>query len=1099
MRNTALDIVTRQFVDDYKYDYINMQIPAPPDLEDRIITCKEYLRIHNFSIILLIEDSPLGNNDIIPAIKYFKELYGPDFALMVTDSQESRVRVHKEIKIEKDDKQYKSYKALIYDPISKNEKLFWDKISNFDAGKDHITTIELNARIDDSLKADKVTKKFFTEFQKEHKAFLDFIEGIDEIVDREWYASLMMNRLMFTYFIQKKYFLDNDKDYLKNRLEKIQKKSGKDKFYSFYKNFLLALFHEGFSRKKGERDSETKELIGCIPYLNGGLFDVHEIEKIYAIKIPDKAFEKIFAFFDKYTWYLDDKPVNYENEINPDVLGYIFEKYINQKQMGAYYTKEDITEYISKNTIIPFLFDRMKEKYPEAFAQNGRIWTMLKGSGDKYIYSAVKHGLENIEEKMPEDIKQGLDTSEPGLLERRKSWNRKTDEEFALPTEIWRETIDRWNRYKEVKEKISSGSITSINDFITYNLNITAFVKDLLNSTDDEKLIKEFFDAAKEITVLDPTCGSGAFLFAALSILSPVYETCVEKMREFISDKEKKRSYLKEFKAVIAEVNTHPNEKYFIYKAIILNNLYGVDIMHEAVEIAKLRLFLKLASCANYDAEAKNFGLEPLPDIDFNIKAGNTLVGFANFRELEDTIKKGLDFGDNISKFKEQAEIIGKTSKSFKDSQLVENRNSEEYHSEKGKLQQRLNELNHELNVYLASEYGIDTNNIKKKKDFAEAFQAWKESHQPFHWVSEFYEIIEERGGFDVVIGNPPYVEYSKVEKLYQLIDNYLTKSCGNIYANVFEKSLNLCNELSKLSLIVPISLGSTKRMNELVSLLKKRSCYYWTSFYAERPSKLFMGAEILLNISIVSLGKSSESNFYTTGLVKWYSNYRGYLFNNMNYIRYNISLRDYLIPKIASNIEKKIIEKLYNNSTSLINYLVNTSNHKIFYRIGGGRYWKIFTNFQPKFIVNDEESISSRENYLFLDNEKEKNIVISSLSSSLFFWYFQLTTNGRDLNPFDLKEFPIIKKELHSKSRLSDICITLMNDYKKNKLICNKDSKQTGSIKYEEFYPKFSKHIIDEIDKVLAEHYGFTAEELDYIINYDIKYRMGDELESEE
>ena len=67
---------------------------------------------------------------------------------------------------------------------------------------------------------------------------------------------------------------------------------------------------------------------------------------------------RLFAFFDHYHWHLDERPLRADNEINPDVLGYIFEKYINQKQMGAYYTKEDITEYIGKNTIIPFLFDQ---------------------------------------------------------------------------------------------------------------------------------------------------------------------------------------------------------------------------------------------------------------------------------------------------------------------------------------------------------------------------------------------------------------------------------------------------------------------------------------------------------------------------------------------------------------------------------------------------------------------------------------------------------------------------------------------------------------------------------------------------------------------
>ena len=85
-----------------------------------------------------------------------------------------------------------------------------------------------------------------------------------------------------------------------------------------------------------------------MPYLNGGLFDVHELERANPeIEIPDEAFERLFDFFDAYQWHLDDRPLRADNEVNPDVLGYIFEKYVNQKQMGAYYTKEDITDYIT--------------------------------------------------------------------------------------------------------------------------------------------------------------------------------------------------------------------------------------------------------------------------------------------------------------------------------------------------------------------------------------------------------------------------------------------------------------------------------------------------------------------------------------------------------------------------------------------------------------------------------------------------------------------------------------------------------------------------------------------------------------------------------
>ncbi len=84
-----------------------------------------------------------------------------------------------------------------------------------------------------------------------------------------------------------------------------------------------------------------------------------------------------------------------------------------------------------------------------------------------------------------------------------------------------------------------------------------------------------------------------------------------------------------DFRRILAEVDKHPNRRYFILKSIIVNNLYGVDIMEEAVEICKLRLFLKLVAQVDRVKD-----LEPLPDIDFNIRPGNTLVGFVSVDEI---------------------------------------------------------------------------------------------------------------------------------------------------------------------------------------------------------------------------------------------------------------------------------------------------------------------------------------------------------------------------------------------------------------------------------------------------------------------------------
>ncbi len=106
------------------------------------------------------------------------------------------------------------------------------------------------------------------------------------------------------------------------------------------------------------------------------------------------------TFFDDFDWHLDNRPNKAGNEINPDVLGYIFEKYINyneagQKENGAYYTKEDITEYISRSTILPYLLDTARDKCRVAFEDEGSVWRLLRDNPDKYIFAAVKHGMDN--------------------------------------------------------------------------------------------------------------------------------------------------------------------------------------------------------------------------------------------------------------------------------------------------------------------------------------------------------------------------------------------------------------------------------------------------------------------------------------------------------------------------------------------------------------------------------------------------------------------------------------------------------------------------------------------------------------------------------
>src|SRR3990172_6695757 len=375
--------------------------------------------------------------------------------------------------------------------------------------EERLTIVDVTKRARTAFDVERVTKRFYDRFKTELALFLKFLKGIPDEDMQSWYASVMLNRLMFIYFIQKKGFLDNNTNYLRNKLAQ-SKNRGKDLFYS---GFLCPLFFEGFAKKESERSAEANQLLGKVPYLNGGIFQRHQIEELHGknIQIVDAAFEKLFDFFDAYQWHLDERPLRADNEINPDVLGYIFEKYINQKQMGAYYTKEDITVYISKNTVIPFLFDVARQKCKIAFdvgahgdAPNTSVWRLLQTDPDRYIYEAVRRGVidddSNIipETSLPDFVQKGMHDPKTRMFDKRYNLSEaflpdSQGNNLSLPTETWREYIERQTRCLELRQRLASGEIHDVNDLITYNLNIRQFAQDVIENCEGPDLLRAFY------------------------------------------------------------------------------------------------------------------------------------------------------------------------------------------------------------------------------------------------------------------------------------------------------------------------------------------------------------------------------------------------------------------------------------------------------------------------------------------------------------------------------------------------------------------------------------------------------------------------------
>ena len=882
---------------------------------------------------------------------------------------------------------------------------------------------------------DRISRSFYDNFKAQHDAFAAFITGLNQTADRAWYASLMLNRLMFVYFIQKKGFLDGDDNYLQNRMAQVQQAQGKGQFHSFYRQFLRRLFHEGLGQPQ-PRDATLNQLIGSnIPYLNGGLFDVHELEaNNTGIDVPDEAFEKLFAFFDAWEWHLDDRPLANGKEINPDVLGYIFEKYINQKQMGAYYTKEDITEYISKNTVIPHLLEQARERCKVAFEGESSVWKLLQGDPERYIYPAMKT-------------------------------------EGALPTETALELADRRQRCNNLLGKLASGEVKSADDLITLNLDIRQFMQDVIDTSTGPQLLRAIWQAIvgrvpeksnekfrNGITILDPTCGSGAFLFAALGILEPLYEACLDRMDSFVEDAKKLGKPAEaDFEKVLAEVGQHPSRRYYIYKSIILHNLFGVDIMAEAVEICKLRLFLKLVSQVD-----KGQQLEPLPDIDFNIRAGNTLVGYATEAQFDasgdlasdqqrkDSIKADIaDLADLFTRFREQQTVRG----------------GKVTTQDKQTLRDKLKRLSLELDRDLAHDYGVNPVN-------GSAFAAWRASHQPFHWFAEFYGVMRD-GGFDVVIGNPPYVAKRKVTGY--TVKGYATADCTDIYAWCLERVIAIAHPKAYTGMIVPLSLSFSGDFDVLRKLLYTRYRDNWFSHFARIPAALFAADVRVRNtIHIGRLGTAAQNKPYTSRLHRWFEEARPHLFATLSYASFAPKLWKHRIPKLNTQALITAFEQLLAPGHRTIEHHLSrrATPHQLHFKKTAYN-WLSFTHEEaPCFDARGRRVPQTKYGDASFTSAEERDLAFHLLNGKLQFSFWVAIGDDFDVTKWMFSDLPLHPAKLSATQRqqlqaLTPALKTAVEDAVQYKLNAGKRIGNYNLAK--------CRAITDQADRIYAQAFGLT------------------------
>lgn len=835
-----------------------------------------------------------------------------------------------------------------------------------------LTIIDVRERMHQSFASDQVTNKFFGEFRKMHLRLsgddehIGELKGIDSHNDRRWYSSVLLNRLMFLYFLEKKGFLDNDTNYLRTRLTKVQKTIGYNEFFGFYSKFLIPLFHNALGSNSNQLHSDLQEIIGDVPYLNGGVFAKHPLEDLYSIEVPDKIFEEIFDIFDSYKWHLDDSPGVEGNEINPDVLGHIFEKYVNQTETGAFYTPMDVTSWMSSRSIASWLLDGLNNL-------GVNYSSFIKANPQRYIFSEVFFG----EEALDVEIKKRLSGGDNTFLD------QKCENGISLPGENFWEALSRLRNGRNNLDDIRSSADTlDLFEMSTRNLDIVSLAGDIISELDKDDL-EALWNLVNKIRVIDPTCGSGAFLIASMDSLESFMELVLSRFREIQNIGLKTT---KEINDIL--LMTSKQRIVFLRRGMIMNNIFGADIAEEAVEIARLRMYLSLVSLADTRSE-----LIPLPDLEFNLAVGNLIVGINNLSDLEDSVGTTLASFEQVDIIKNQIKKIGEVITTFQRHTLIGDVTVEM----KAEATTLINEMTRDLDRSLWSSLTGESIDFEK----------WKMAAAPLHYIARFPEAMLN-GGFDLVIGNPPFIGASKVFVDYRP-GPMVCSSMPDIFAHCTERASRLLNPNGKMTFVLPYFFSWNADYAPLRKLLSNAGGLIISSF-GSRPDALFRGVEV--RISILNLDRSAgKGKVFTSEFQHWIPAYRPALFKNLRFEQLDGNVVDNFL-RLGNHLAKEIFVPGLNVKTVIGEFNVSTPTRFPVYVKKTGGYYLAPSIVKPRTIDVNGTDLESNLNVLYFPSEKLQMAAFSILSSRLAYLGWKVRADDYNVTKWLLESLPFSDSE---------------------------------------------------------------------------------------
>ena len=587
--------------------------------------------------------------------------------------------------------------------------------------------------------------------------------------------------------------------------------------------------------------------------------------------------------------------------------------------------------------------------------------------------------------------------------------------------------------------------------------------------------------ALRNVKICDPAIGSGAFPMGLLNELWRCREALAQSNSQS-ERKEKKENHNNNIGKNNSD-NTFSSDceketsdcemsRVELKKQIIENNIYGVDIERGAIDIARLRFWLSIV----VDAKEP----EPLPNFDYKFMQGNSLIESYKGIDLS-RISNRLRGGQS----KSTQLLLGLDSDFSKKNlqRLMRDYFSVTDHKQKASMRQAINdEVKHLITDFIGgTATDLDKLDPSANQDF-------------FLWHTWFKDIFDN-GGFDIVIGNPPYgAKLAEHFKQY-IKDNYFSasshkkdglKGSSDTFVAFIELGHRiLCNQGS-LAFIVPMSVGSSDALTSLQYMIEKTCSEIKISSYSNRPKQIFDAACVRTSIFMIKKDMTPIRHIYTTKLNRRTENLTiKDIVDNLAYVDSKGQKIYGRYAKVGTESEVAILAKLLSSGKRIVDYYDEDGNG-VYYRAAGGRYFNVVTNY-PTF-SSAEKSFKCRYT----------NIIGLILSSSYFYFYQQVYTDGLNIKRSEIENYPLPLLESIPKEQmffLEKLYQRYLADIEKNASVRQTSSSSTHHVEsFKEYKIVRSKAIIDEIDDYVGPLYGLTQEEINFIKNYELEFRMAGE-----